>query len=76
MVRNISLGLALFDYDDPNLSRLCQRIDLCVFETAKQAGLQGLIFTYAYAGPRSDTFIAEVIRKYENSIYVGSSSFA
>ena len=65
----VDLGLALFDYDDPNLAHLCHRIDLSVFEIAEQAKLEGLIFTFADGGSRSDPFIADVIRRYQNDIY-------
>jgi len=63
----IDLALALFDFDDPNFLRLCQRINLDVFEIANQAKLPGLIFTFAYGGAFDDRFIDEVLSRYRST---------
>lgn len=62
----IDLALALFDFDNPNFLRLCQRINLDVFEVANQAKLPCLIFTFTYGGSLDDQFINEVISRYES----------
>jgi hypothetical protein len=64
----IDLALALFDYADPPLLHLCQRINLDVFDVAAQAGLPGLIFTFAYGGPLDDPFLDEVIRRFQDDV--------
>ncbi len=65
----IDLALALFDFDDLNFLRLCQRINLDVFEIAEQAKLSGLIFTFTYGGSFDEQFIDEVIRRYQSDAY-------
>jgi hypothetical protein len=65
----VDLGLARFSYDDPNLLRLCQRINLSTFECAQAAGLPELIFTFTYGGPLDDPFIDKVIRRYAGNVY-------
>jgi hypothetical protein len=62
-------ALALFDYNNPHLLRLCQEINMLVFDAADQAGLPGLIFTFAYGGPLDDSFLDEVIRRYKSNVY-------
>ena len=65
----VDLGLALFNYEDPNLVLLCGQIDMCVFKIAAAARLAGLVFTFAYSGPTSDPFIQEVIKTFDSDLY-------
>jgi shikimate kinase len=65
----VDLALDLFDYADPHLMRLCERLHLDVFDIADQANLPGVIFTLAGDGSSHAPFFAEVIRRFQGNVF-------
>ena len=59
------LAHALFDFPSPPFSELSEKVRLAAFEAAARAKLPGLIFTFVYAAPQDDRFVAKVIETVE-----------
>jgi hypothetical protein len=59
------LARALFDFPSPPFNELSEKVRLATFEAAARAKLPGLIFTFVYAAPQDDRFVAKVIETVE-----------
>lgn len=55
------LAKSIFDFPSPPFGELSGKVRLAAFEAAARAKLPGLIFTFVYAAPDDDIFVAKVI---------------
>jgi chloramphenicol 3-O-phosphotransferase len=59
------LAQSIFDFPSAPFSELSGKVRHAVFEAAARAKLPGLIFTFVYAAPDDDGFVAKVIETVE-----------
>lgn len=59
------LAKSIFDFPSAPFSQLSEKVRLAAFEAAARAQLRGLIFTFVYAAPDDDGFVARVIEAVE-----------
>jgi hypothetical protein len=58
---SFDLVKSVFDFPTPPFGRLMETIRLATFEAAASEGLPALIFTFVYAAPEDDSFVARTV---------------
>ncbi len=62
---SFDLAKAVFEFPTPPFARLMETVRLATFEAAAREKLPGLIFTFGYASPEDDPFVARMIQVVE-----------